>query len=330
MSDVLVSVCISVHNGEGSLRQCLDSVISQDVGSMEVVLVDDGSTDGSLRVMREYQERFGGRTIKVIQQRNLGLAQGRCTGVTAARGYYVTFLDVDDHLLEGAYESVLKTMRRTDADIYEFQTIRDDYLDRSPYSGVMDARQVLTDYFDGVGIPVNYWLRWFRRELLPLRVFPQDISLHEDVYAFPCILSAADTIAYIPEPLHVHVKSSSSIMSRYRAQRGTREYFEGQKVLVGSIPHIVSVIGPDVIEREYAEPFERYVSRICRSAIFADSGDVSYEERLDAIASILGWDVSRAEVERRIARGLGRDGKLNKAIRLVGLRNAYRLYEMLR
>lgn len=330
MGDVLVSVCISVYNGEGSLGQCLDSVIAQGVRSMEVVLVDDGSTDGSLRVMREYQGRCAEPAIKVVEQEHSGLAQARCTGVMNAAGDFVTFLDADDRLLEGAYEKVLRCARHTMADIYEFQTVRDDYYARSPYSGVMDAGRVLTDYFLGVGIPVNYWLRWFRRELLPGRVFPHDVSLHEDVYAFPCILHGAEKIAYIDEPLHVHAKGVGSIMGGYKALRGTRAYFEGQRILLESIPHIIGNIGLDVIEREYKDSFACYVSRICCAAVFADAGDVTYEERLDAIASVLGWDMSRGEIERRIERGLNGRGKLNKAIKLIGLRNAYKLYGLLR
>ena len=330
--DVLVSVCISVYNGMGSLGQCLDSVISQGVGPMEVVLVDDGSTDDTLRVMREYERRCAGSAVKVkvIEQRHLGLAQGRCTGVMNATGDFVTFLDADDRLLEGAYKKVLQRMRHARADVYEFQTMRDDYYARSPYSGVMDAKRVLTDYFNGVGMPVNYWLRWFKRELLPRRVFPQGVSLHEDVYAFPCILNEAKSIAYIEEPLHVHARNEASIMGRYQALRGTRAYFEGQRALLGTIPHIVGNIGPDVIEREYKEPFARYVARISRNAVLADAGDVTYEERIDAVASALGRDMSRREVERIIERGLDGKGRLNRAIRVVGLRNAYRLHGLLR
>ena len=181
----LVSVCISVYNGEDHLRKCLDSVLSQDISSMEIVLVNDGSTDGTSEIMHEYQNRFP--EIRIIEQENRGLAQGRWTGVKNSSGSYITFLDVDDYLLEGAYKTILQFMENTRADIYEFQTIREDYYSKSPYSGIMEARQVLADYFNGVKIPVNYWLRWFKRELFTESVFPVGISLHEDVYGFPCL-----------------------------------------------------------------------------------------------------------------------------------------------
>ena len=137
----LVSVCISVYNGEDHLRKCLDSVISQDISSMEIVLVNDGSTDGTSEIMHEYQNRFP--EIRIIEQENKGLAQGRWTGVKNSDGKYVTFLDADDYLLEGAYKTILQFMENNEADIYEFQkfqTIREGYYSRSPYSGIMEAR----------------------------------------------------------------------------------------------------------------------------------------------------------------------------------------------
>ena len=134
----LVSVCISVYNGEDHLRKCLDSVLSQDISSMEIVLVNDGSTDGTSEIMHEYQNIFP--EIRIIEQENRGLAQGRWTGVKNSTGSYITFLDADDYLLEGAYKTILQFMENNEADIYEFQTIREGYYSKSPYSGIMEAR----------------------------------------------------------------------------------------------------------------------------------------------------------------------------------------------
>ena len=144
----LVSVCISVYNGEDHLRKCLDSVISQDINNMEIVLVNDGSTDSTSEIMYEYRDRFPG--IRIIEQENRGLAQGRWTGVKNSSGSYITFLDAEDYLLEFAYKTILQFMENNKADIYEFQTIREDYYSKSPYSGIMEAGQVLADYFNDV------------------------------------------------------------------------------------------------------------------------------------------------------------------------------------
>ena len=100
MNEYLVSTCISVYNGEKYLRRCLDSVLSQNISSMEIVLVNDGSTDSSSEIMYEYQARYPGTRIKVIEQENRGLAQGRWTGVKNSCGRYITFLDVDEYITQ--------------------------------------------------------------------------------------------------------------------------------------------------------------------------------------------------------------------------------------
>lgn len=320
----IVSVCISVYNGEAHLRKCLDSVISQDIDCMEIVLVNDGSTDSTSEIMYEYRDRFPG--IRIIEQENRGLAQGRWTGVKNSNGRYITFLDVDDYLLEGAYKTILQFMADTRADIYEFQTIREDYYSKSPYTGIIDAGQVLADYFDGASIPVNYWLRWFKRELFSESVFPDGISLHEDVYGFPCLLNRADTIAYIGMPLHVHTKTPGSIMNTHNEKRNTREYFEKQKLLLLSIPHIASNIGQNVIDTEYKESFSHYAARIYRNFVFMTVKDVSYNEKLDAIIDTLGLKMSRRELERFISQNVGLQSRLNRVIHLFGLRDGYLLY----
>ena len=324
-NDVKISVCISVYNGEKFLNRCLDSVISQGIANMEIVLVDDGSIDCSLQKMNEFKDRYSAMEVKIIEQAHAGLAKGRLTGVRNASGEYVTFLDVDDYLAEGAYKTVLDFMKTTKADIYEFQTVRYAYHSKSPYSGVMDAKAVLKDYFNGVGMPVNYWLRWYKRELLTEAIFPVGISLHEDVYAFPCILHHASTIAYIDKPLHVHTKHESSIMGSLYADKTGREYFEKQKTLLLSIPHIISNLGQEVIDREYKEPFEHYVLRIYLRFLFMDVKGVSYEEKLDAIISTLKLDMSRKELERYIRKNVPLYRKMNYMIRILGLKNTYKL-----
>lgn len=328
INNCMVSVCVSVYNGEKFLESCLDSVIAQEIEQMEIVLVNDGSSDSTLQIMKEYQARHPEKQIKVIEQEHSGLAQGRLTGVRNSTGQYVTFLDADDFLLEGSYKTILDFMKTTEADIYEFQTIRSDYYCKSPYSGVKNAKDVLIDYFNGSGIPVNFWLRWFKRELLTESIFPVGISLHEDIYSFPCILHNAASIAYIDKPLHIHMKNETSIMGNLYAERRGRIHFEKQKTFLLSIPHIVSNIGEEVIERDYRAPFKNYILRIYLDFLLMDVNDVSYEEKLDAIINTLKLSMSRNQLERYIRDNVPLNCKMNYAIRVLGLRNAYKLLKL--
>lgn len=92
----LISVIVPVYNAGAYLEECLESITGQTYGKLEVILVDDGSTDGSLAVCDEFAERDG--RIRVIHQENRGAAAARRTGVLGAEGDYICFVDADDRV----------------------------------------------------------------------------------------------------------------------------------------------------------------------------------------------------------------------------------------
>ncbi len=89
-----VSVIIPVHNTEKYLKQCLDSIINQTLKEIEIICIDDGSTDSSLSILREYAQKDP--RIGVLQQKNLHAGVARNAGITVARGKYLSVLDADD------------------------------------------------------------------------------------------------------------------------------------------------------------------------------------------------------------------------------------------
>lgn len=111
----LVSVIIPVYNAEEYLRQCLDSIINQTLKNIEIICVDDGSTDTSLGILREY-ERLDSR-IKVLTQKNLYAGVARNTGMDAASGKYYVFLDADDFFEPDLLETQFHQCEENNADI---------------------------------------------------------------------------------------------------------------------------------------------------------------------------------------------------------------------
>ncbi|MGF0069697.1 glycosyltransferase family 2 protein [Candidatus Spyradosoma sp. SGI.093] len=100
-----VSVIVPVYNAEKYLRECLDSVIDQSLREIEIICVDDGSTDASPAVLAEYAARDS--RVRVITQENAGVGPARNAGIRAARGEFVAFIDPDDLLPdESAYEAL--------------------------------------------------------------------------------------------------------------------------------------------------------------------------------------------------------------------------------
>ncbi len=109
-----VSVIIPVYNVQEYLRECLDSVVRQTLKEIEIICVDDGSTDESLKILREYEGRD--LRVKVIQKENGGLSSARNAGMQAAAGEYVYFLDSDDYLDLQALEFLYSEARAADLD----------------------------------------------------------------------------------------------------------------------------------------------------------------------------------------------------------------------
>ena len=114
-----LSVIIPVYNVERTLDRCVESVLGQDVPDMEVVLVDDGSTDACGRLCDEWAAKDG--RVRVIHQRNMGLSAARNAGFDVAGGRYVTFVDSDDYIMPDTYMPLLDLLEgRQDVDIVEF------------------------------------------------------------------------------------------------------------------------------------------------------------------------------------------------------------------
>jgi glycosyltransferase involved in cell wall biosynthesis len=115
MQEFKVSLIVPVYNVEKYLRKCLDSAINQTLNEIEIIVINDGSTDNSLSIINEYKSMD--ERIKVITQKNCGVSEARNVGIRAAKGKYVAFLDSDDwvdvHFLEKMYNEA----KHKDADI---------------------------------------------------------------------------------------------------------------------------------------------------------------------------------------------------------------------
>ena len=113
-----VSVIIPVHNAEAYLRECLDSVVNQTLKEIEVICIDDGSTDSSLSILREYAQKDS--RISVLQQENLHAGVARNAGIAVAQGEYIHFLDSDDWVDANTYEKLTALITRYGVEVLKF------------------------------------------------------------------------------------------------------------------------------------------------------------------------------------------------------------------
>jgi len=132
-----ISVVVPVYNVEDFLEPCLDSLVAQTVDDFEVVLVDDGSTDGSVAIAEQYAGRDG--RFKIVSQENGGLSRARNAGMAVAEGEYLAFLDSDDVLPPNAYALLLGALEKTGSDfatgnvhrLTRFGTVQSPFLARA-------------------------------------------------------------------------------------------------------------------------------------------------------------------------------------------------------
>lgn len=113
-----VSVIIAIYNAEKYLRQCLDSVLTQTLKDIEVICVNDGSTDNSLGILQEYSKKDN--RVIIINQKNQGAGMARNNGMHCAKGEFLSFLDADDFFEDNMLEEAYRSARVADSDICVF------------------------------------------------------------------------------------------------------------------------------------------------------------------------------------------------------------------
>ena len=118
-----VSVIVPVYNVEDYLRECLDSLINQSLDDIEIICVNDGSTDSSMEILKEYEDN---PKIRIYSQDNAGLSAARNTGLEHVNGQYIYFIDSDDILCENALERLYETAEEKSLDMVIFKIINFD------------------------------------------------------------------------------------------------------------------------------------------------------------------------------------------------------------
>ena len=206
-----VSIIIPVYNAEKYLGKCLESLLSQTLQEMEIICVDDGSSDGSPEILKRFQERDG--RVRILTQENQYAGAARNNGMKEAQGEYLLFLDADDFFENTLLEKVYNQGKKMEADIVLFGAkqyndktgivspaswyFKRDALPReNPFSGKTEN----TDVFALV-TPAP-WTKLFRREFVEKQGLSfQGLQNSNDVYFVLTALALAEKITYVDEEL---------------------------------------------------------------------------------------------------------------------------------
>lgn len=239
MEKPVVSVIIPVYNGEKYLKECLDSVIRQSFSHWEMICINDGSTDGSLRILEDFA-RMDDR-IRVLSQDNQGQSAARNAGMRCALGAYILFLDCDDRLMPDALERLTERAAEDQLDILYFdgETFFNDGLDteekfagyRQVYhakitiSGTLTGTEMFRTLYESGSYRVSVCMQLFRRTFLQetgMTFYPG--ILYEDNLFTMKTMTQAKRTGYCHQTFYMRRIRPNSIVTQSKDYRHLRSY----------------------------------------------------------------------------------------------------------
>lgn len=232
MDKIRISVIVPIYNAEKYLKTCLESLIGQTYENLDILLIDDGSTDNSLAICRDYQDKK--QNVRVIHQENRGLVFSRKLGMKHAVGDYVTFVDADDYLETNTYEVIVHKLEEYEPDIlaYEMieecqgkQLVKHNHFEEKLYcrdsiKSEIIPRMLCDNTFFEFGIIPNIWCKVFKRNFLEnTKVFvSENVSFGEDVDFGFQYMAQANSLYVLSKPLYHYCKHSDSMVGRTIAE----------------------------------------------------------------------------------------------------------------
>ena len=212
-----LSIIIPVYNVEKYLAECLDSVINQTYKNIEIICVNDGSTDGSLKIIQDYAQ-YDNR-IKIVNQKNSGQATARNAGLSVASGDYVTFVDADDKLALTAYEKSLSVISNVDVVCFEISVFGDVHKDKrhadNEYYKVKYSGKCILDNEKRKSTDCSVCNKIFRKSIIDKFniSFPEGLFYEDAAFYWEYIVNA-QMAYYIDESLYYYRRRIGSTMDK--------------------------------------------------------------------------------------------------------------------
>lgn len=214
-----ISIIVPVYNVEHELSRCVDSILNQSYTNIEVILVDDGSTDRCPSICDAFVMKD--RRVRVIHKPNGGLSSARNAGLREASGEWILYVDSDDYILNDSCERLIAVGAKYDCDIVSADAIREfnggrEYM---VHGSLADGKCYPSrDFIIKTVKPCEWyapaWLNLYKRSfLIENNLFFVEGLLHEDMEIQPRVFLAAKTVAYCAYPFYRYVDRASSIMN---------------------------------------------------------------------------------------------------------------------
>lgn len=207
-----ISVIVAVYNTESYVSKCLDSLLKQTYKNIELIVIDDCSTDSSLKILKKYA-KDNSNIILINNKENKGLSYSRNIGLENATGEYIGYIDSDDYVDSTYYENLMKAIQKEEADmaIADMKIVYED--DSYPAHVTKGCDGELTKLnFIKNGLAASACNKLFKREIISKYKFSEG-KVNEDLAVILPAIVTSNKIAYVPDTYYYYVQRNGSIQN---------------------------------------------------------------------------------------------------------------------
>ena len=293
LGDEMISLIIPVYNVEKYLRQCLDSIIEQTYRDLEILVIEDGSTDASGRICDEYERD---QRVRLFHTENRGLSAARNLGLEEAHGDYIAFLDSDDWLEANALETFHHIAQVTGADIvacrfyqeYKNITVDPDGIDTE---FIARGEQILGSMLLDCKITEDAWNKFYKASLFSSIRYPEGMIFEDKATTYK-LLQKASVLAYTPAPL-IHYRNRKGSLSNIHSMKSLTDYWLVYR-------ERFDTLGP-LSEQYYKTSLSECVGSVSR--MWRWYAGCSTEEKIEAIKTLDNMQQFMEEHRNEVMRG---------------------------
>lgn len=273
----LISIIIPVYNVEKYLPECIESVLKQTYENVEILLIDDGSTDNSGKICDEYAEKD--TRIKAVHKENGGVSSARNKGLDIAQGEYITFIDADDFVAENYVQVLYKSLKQNNSDL---SFCKYSYFEDNNFKSCEEIlpnkiivnksskefRDFLTRFisyknnFMGSSCRILY-----RKENVGAIRFNQEIKIAEDLLFVLKMIFNVGSLSFVKESLYFYRVNRQSVSYSYK-----KNYLINQIVLYKEIKSIYQFLSDEKINKQ----LNIYAASLCHLSF---SNEVKFKQK---------------------------------------------------
>ncbi|MBQ9591130.1 MAG: glycosyltransferase family 2 protein [Butyrivibrio sp.] len=311
MKKGIVSIVLPVYNVEKYLNRCMESVVNQSYPYLEIIMVDDGSTDSSGKMCDDWAKKD--KRVKVIHKKNAGLGLARNTGIENAMGEYICFFDSDDYIEHETIEHLYNAAQKTSAEIvtFGFKTVdRNEHVTKEtiplPPKEIYEGDEIINVFLPEMisfnpctGKAYNLWMSAWASMFSMKLIIDNDWSfvserkmISEDVYSLLILYANVRKVCVVSEALYNYCENDTNSLTRvFRKDR-----YEKQKIFIKGCMEICDQIGyPDEIRKRLNYQFIGNTLGAMKRIVISE---LDTKNRFLEIKKIVNDDVMQAIVSK--------------------------------